>query len=277
MPAAVVPGCEMEYGGKEQGRPEPKGSPVLSKRLDRILSMIRPGELLADIGTDHAYVPIAAVTRGLCRRALACDIVPGPLIHARENIAEAGLEEQIEVRQGDGLQPLGEERPDRIVIAGMGGPLMEKILTEGREKIRPGASLILSPQSGWMEFRMYLRECSFRIRREVMLEEDGKYYLILDCERESIPFEKPAQRPGELRYGDAALYLPEDLEVRRTYLRKELATAKTIEEQLKGNNSPAAETRCRELVTLIEDADWALEETDRCLQAAGAPDGEQEN
>ena len=238
--------------------PAQKTSTPLSRRLERILSMIRPAELLADIGTDHAYVPIEAVRRGLCGRALACDVVPGPLVHARENITAAGCSDRIEIRRGDGLKALGEDRPQCIVIAGMGGALMGRILWEGWDKTENDTQLVLSPQSEWMEFRTFLTEHHWRIRREAMVEEEGKYYLILDCIPD--PNMDAQQESAVLRYGDAGSYVPEDLPVRRAYIEKDLKNAGSIIKQLEGNDSAAAVLRRRELEDLMEDAQRAMSE-----------------
>ena len=234
---------------------------ILSRRLERILSMIRPGKLLADIGTDHAYIPIAAVSEGLCSRALACDVVPGPLVHAGENIEAAGLSGRIALRQGDGLQALHEERPDRIVIAGMGGPLIQRILLEGEEKIGPDTQLILSPQSELPEFRRFLWENGYDIRREVMVMEDGKYYLILNCVRKGEAGQNPPVS-FELRYGKGSDYLDraEEAEIRRQYIKKDLAVAEQILKQLENNASEAAERRKSELLEQVADAKAALAE-----------------
>ena len=260
MPADVITGREPEFAAEKPGRMNSKERPGISRRLDRILDVIRSGDCLADIGTDHAYVPIAAVSEGLCRRAIACDIVPGPVERARANVEAAELSACIDVRQGDGLEPLGEDRPDRIVIAGMGGPLMARILTDGFEKIGPGTQLILSPQSEWMEFRTFLWTKGIGIRREEMVEEEGKFYLILDCEPETEPAEKELPPAHRLRYGDRKAYEPEKILLRERYIRKDLQVAETILKQLEQNDSPAAIRRRAELLKQTEDAKAALSE-----------------
>ena len=260
MSETLRPGQHYDSENDAQDRPSGMKRPVLSKRLERILSMIRPGALLADIGTDHAYVPIAAVDRGLCDMALACDIIPGPLERARANIEAAGLADRIEIRQGDGLEALGEDCPDCIVIAGMGGSLMGRILREGWERLENSPQLVLSPQSEWMEFRRFLIDHDWMICREAMVEEDGKYYLILDCE--NGPVAGTEVKYAELRYGAHAVYDPGDLPVRREYIQKDLQTARSILSRLKKNHSPAAAARREALEELIGDALWELGEGD---------------
>ena len=104
----------------------------LSKRLEMIASFVKPGSRLADIGTDHGYIPIALTERGVILSALAMDVRKGPLERAREHIGEAGLAEQIETRLSDGLEKLKAGEADTVVIAGMGGELEIHILEEGR-------------------------------------------------------------------------------------------------------------------------------------------------
>ena len=108
----------------------------LSKRLQTIISLVEPGEMIADIGTDHGYVPIALVRRGICRKGLAMDVGNGPLERAREHIHAHSMENVIETRLSDGLHMLQPGEADRIVIAGMGGPLMQRILEEGEAAAR---------------------------------------------------------------------------------------------------------------------------------------------
>ena len=93
---------------------------LTSDRLKKIAHCVK-SDVMADIGTDHAYVPVYCVQNGLCKRGIACDINEGPLLSARENILSAGLESKIETRLSDGLEKLKPKEADTIVIAGMGG------------------------------------------------------------------------------------------------------------------------------------------------------------
>ena len=105
----------------------------LSKRLRAVADFVTPQGRLADVGTDHAYVPICLMEEKKISGAIAMDIVDGPLQRARENIAAHHLETQIETRKSDGLEALRPGEVDTIVIAGMGGLLICRILEQGRE------------------------------------------------------------------------------------------------------------------------------------------------
>ena len=163
------------------------GEPIRSLRLLTILSRIRSesetlsGEpiVLADIGTDHGYLPIAAVNSGMIRRAIACDINPGPLGRAAENILNAGLGDRIETRLGDGLLPLEEDIADIIVIAGMGGAKILEILAQSTEKARAARLLILQPQHDWPKLREGLTQTNFKILDERLIREGNRFYIII--------------------------------------------------------------------------------------------------
>ncbi len=148
----------------------------LPLRLKEIVEMIPVSDCMADIGCDHAYASIEAVRSGRVQRAIACDVRKGPLQHAREHILWTGLGARIETRLSDGLEKLSSGEADVIVIAGMGGPLMERIL---RGRLQDFPHFILSPQSELAHFRRFLLEEGMRIEEERMLQEDGKYYTIL--------------------------------------------------------------------------------------------------
>lgn len=119
----------------------------LSKRLETIASFIPEGSKVADIGTDHGYIPIHLVQEGKATHAIAMDVRTGPLCRAQSHIAEAGLSDMIEVRLSDGLLKLEKDEADCVVIAGMGGELMIHILEEGRHLWDYIPNWVLSPQS----------------------------------------------------------------------------------------------------------------------------------
>ncbi|MBQ8812880.1 MAG: SAM-dependent methyltransferase [Lachnospiraceae bacterium] len=152
----------------------------LSNRLLTIASFVRPGSRIADVGTDHGFLPIHLIEQGIAVHAVAMDIRKGPLSRAQEHIAEAGLEKQIETRLGNGLEKLQPGEADTVIIAGMGGPLMLDILRAGSRVTPSVERFVLSPQSDWRGFRLGLEELGMRVCRETMVFEDGKYYVIME-------------------------------------------------------------------------------------------------
>ena len=151
----------------------------LSRRMKAVAAMVTSGGVLADIGTDHAYVPIALVQRQKIRGAIAMDINVGPLKRAQEHIKAARLENYIQTRRCDGVEGLLPHEADSILIAGMGGELILHILSEGEAVCDTAEELILQPQSEIHKVREYLRQHQYKIEDEDMICEDGKYYPMM--------------------------------------------------------------------------------------------------
>ena len=151
----------------------------LSARLQALANMVSSGNIVCDIGCDHGWVSIYLIQQGIASKVLAMDVRTGPLERAREHIAQYELEAYIETRLSDGLQNLQVGEAEAMVCAGMGGPLMMKILTEGQKKAKAMKELILQPQSELAMFRKFLREEGYRIVAEDMVLEDGKFYPMM--------------------------------------------------------------------------------------------------
>lgn len=151
----------------------------LSERMVHLANMVRLGAVLADVGTDHGYLPIYLVQSGIIRRAFAMDIKEGPLLRAKEHIAAYGLDDYITVRRSDGVCALSPGEADTILIAGMGGDVMLHILKDGEEVIASAKEMILQPQSKIRQVREYLLEKGYGIAAEDMVYEEGKYYSLM--------------------------------------------------------------------------------------------------
>lgn len=179
----------------------------LSERLERVVSFVKPCASAADIGTDHALVPVELVRRGIVKKALAMDVRPGPLSRAKEQISRAGLSDQIEPRLSDGLAALKPQEAETVIIAGMGGELIIRILTEGRHMWDSVAQWVLSPHSEVFKVRGWLLENGFSIEKEDMVCEDGKYYVLMDVRRAGSGIESPARDAEFVRllYGDSLI------------------------------------------------------------------------
>ncbi len=163
--------------------------------------MITPGLPVADIGCDHAYLPIHLAKEDISPRIIACDINAGPILRASENIDDVDMGDRIEVRQGDGLSVIEPGEVASVVIAGMGGRLMMKILTEGREVLRQVREIILEPQSEVGALRHFLQDEGYRIISENMVNEDDKYYPVI----KAIPGQMDWDREIYFRYGKIIL------------------------------------------------------------------------
>lgn len=173
----------------------------LSSRLQQIADAVTIGNRVADIGTDHGYVPIYLVSQGICPSAIAADINKGPVKRAEEHIREQGLGDRIETRIGDGLNPLSPEETDTVVIAGMGGELMCHILSQGIQFLLAGKEFVLSPQSETFKVRHFLHEHGYQIEKEWFLKDEGKYYLVM----RAVPGEEHYSREEDYLYGHLLL------------------------------------------------------------------------
>lgn len=153
----------------------------LSIRMKAVADMVEPGSRVADIGCDHAFIPIYLVKNNIAQKVIASDARRGPADIAKKNVAEAGFENNIEVRMDDGLHGIKPGETDTIIMSGMGGMLIIKILSEGKAVLQQADSLILQPQSDIMPVRQYLNEIGFVIHKEKMVYDAGKYYVIMGC------------------------------------------------------------------------------------------------
>lgn len=151
----------------------------LSKRLTVVAGQITRGNTVADIGTDHGYIPIYMTHNGYSDYAIAMDVNDGPLNRAKENISKYGMENKVETRLSDGLKGLKKGEVQSIVIAGMGGLLTIRILKDGKDVAESADELILSPHSDVHLLREYLSNNGYKIINEEIVLEDGKYYFVL--------------------------------------------------------------------------------------------------
>lgn len=157
-----------------------KGEKVaLSKRLHALADMVTPGNTVADVGCDHGFLSIYLVQNHVSPRVLAMDVRSGPLLAAITHVQEYGLTEYISTRLSDGIREMKAGECDTLVIAGMGGRLMTRILSEDSEKTGSFHEMILQPQSEIPQFRKFLRESGYAIVDENMICEDGKYYPMM--------------------------------------------------------------------------------------------------
>lgn len=216
----------------------------LSQRLDTIASFVPEGSRIADIGTDHGYIPIHLVQDKKAEHAIAMDVRKGPLERAQAHIREAGLEGSIEVRLSDGLLKLEKNEADCVVIAGMGGELMIHILEEGSNLWEEIRFWVLSPHSEPGKVRKFLEEQEFFIEREIMMKEEGKYYSVLGVTRKA-GCTMNYGREIYYRYGKKLLE-PKD-PVLLEYLLKEEEQLKRILEGLFKSGTEAAGKRIKEL------------------------------
>jgi len=173
----------------------------LSRRLECVLEFLRPCAVLADVGTDHALLPVAAVQRGLVERAIAVDLREAPLVGARAHIEQSGLAGRVITVRGDGLLAVPEGGPEAVVMAGMSGDSMLRILGAAPHVLCHVTQLILQPNQNVERLRAWAKASAWHLREEQMLEERGQFFSV--CAFVRAAGEDPAYRvPG---WTDAAL------------------------------------------------------------------------
>lgn len=156
----------------------------LSKRLETVASFVPTGAVVADIGSDHAYLPCYLVHNGIVAKAIAGEVVKGPFESALKQVKLEGMEEQITVRLADGLKAVEKsDGVDTITIAGMGGPLIVSILEKDPEALNSVTRLILQPNIHARVIREWAMKNHWAVLDEMILKEDEKIYEILVLQR----------------------------------------------------------------------------------------------
>ncbi|MBR6366246.1 MAG: SAM-dependent methyltransferase [Lachnospiraceae bacterium] len=229
---------------------------TLSKRLQAVADRIPPSTTYADIGCDHGYLPIALVLSGTVGHAIAMDLRKGPLERAREHVAQNGLEDRIELRLSDGADALTpEDHVDTITVTGMGGRLLLRILERGAAIFQSAHDIFVSPQSDIPLVRGRVLDLGYAIVDESMVEDDGKYYVILHLQPAEPVAPIPDLSKAELLYG-ACLRSKKDPVLYEFLLAEQKQTMK-ICETLKDATTKAAQSaykRAAEKLKVIESA-----------------------
>ncbi|MBC7959710.1 MAG: SAM-dependent methyltransferase [Vallitaleaceae bacterium] len=227
----------------------------LTKRLEAIASHVKPGSIVADVGTDHGYIPIYLVKKGLVKMAYAMDINSGPLLKAEQNILAHGLKDFIETILSDGLLELSNRDVDTVIIAGMGGMLIKKILEEAAPHLKYIPNLILSPHLDVEAVRRTVHELGYCIEEEDFIKDEEKYYGILVCKHGQERYLTDL----EYRYGKKLLF--QKNQVYSTYLTDQMMGKESILKQLQSAATPASQLRYEKIRCELAD----LSEVIRCL------------
>ena len=217
----------------------------ISERLKCVAGLVNKGARVADIGTDHAYLPIYLVQEGIAPSAIAMDLRKGPLDKAKKHICDNCLEDRIQTRLSDGLEKLSANEADIITICGMGGRLIADIVTKGMNVITQNTTLIVSPQSEVGDFRHFLVSQRLVVDDEKMLKEDGKYYFIIKCRKSD---ENVYSEYSETQYQYGWKLLENKDKTLYEYLIKEKETNDGISNSLKKDESnPTVKLRLQQL------------------------------
>ena len=225
----------------------------LSNRLAAVAALVTEGYAVADIGTDHGYIPIYLAQTGKNRNMIAMDVNDGPLKRAGDHIAAYGLGQAITIRKSDGFQNLEPGEVEGVILAGMGGSLVIKIMTDYPEVTESIHEFILQPQSDLAKVRIFLQKQDYVITAEDMVLEDGKFYPMMRVEHgKDVPYDE-----AELRYG--RILIRDKHPVLRRFLVKEIQHKERILGELSEQESRLAVKRRVELEYEAEIGRRALE------------------
>ena len=221
----------------------------LSQRL-RIVGDFVTQKTVADIGTDHAYVPIYLHKKGNVEKVIACDINKKPLQKAQQNIKLHHAENKIITRLGNGLQPLQPYEVDSIVISGMGGMLMIELMEQSQNIIKTVKELILCPHLDVTAVRKYLHNIGYVITDEKMIQEWDNFYTIL----RAIPGKQKYDK--EIEYIFGSILLEKKDAVLKEYIINEKIRLKKIKQHLYDKRTEQSQKRLQQ----IEEYKKAIEE-----------------
>ena len=221
----------------------------LSERLNSIVKHIEKTEILADIGTDHGYIPIYSIENEICNKAIAIDINKDPLDKARLNAIIEGVDDKIDFRLADGIKGLKKEEANVVVIAGMGGNLIRDILEESIGTVESIDYLILQPAQNPEILREYLYTNDYEVIKEDLCYDEEIYYEVFKVKRKA----------GESTILDSLYYeispklLMEKHPLMKDYLKEKVSNYKRIEGFIKEgtDNAKVRKELIKEKINII--------------------------
>lgn len=226
---------------------------TIDARLLSSADFVRAGAVLADVGTDHGYLPIFLLKSGKITRAVLSDINEGPLASARANIEEAGLADKCELVLTDGAGALAGRGITDYAICGMGGELIAEIVDKAPEMKTPGVRLILQPMSRQAHLRKFLYENGFSILEERYSTADGKSYLCILAEYSATPRELSEE---EYELGADAPHVIDKEDYLRFLRKKYDSVSRVIEGKALGKDNADSERRLRDIIKDRIDRIW---------------------
>lgn len=198
----------------------------LSKRLKRIAEHVDKCESVADIGTDHGYIPIYLVKEGICKKAIASDINKGPIEKAKVNVAFEGVSDKVKCLLGPGLNPLKVGEVNGVILAGMGGNLTRDILLADMDKVKKYDFIILQPAQNPEVLREFLYKNDYEIIDEDLIKDEGRFYELFKVKynenSEKLVFE------DELEYEVSPLLREKGHPLFKEFIEEKISRCETI-------------------------------------------------
>lgn len=230
----------------------------LSIRLKKIYDIMPECDCFADIGTDHAYLPVYMCATGKCKTAIASDIVPGPLKRANATILKFGMSDKISVRLGPGVSTLSSDEADVVSIAGMGGLIIAQILEQGRDVLKNTAKIIVQPMTAVEDLREYLYKNNWNIEQEYLVKENDKLYNILSI---SSADSNTAFEPDDIDIFIGRHLIEDKPDLYNEYLERKIFKLDKMIAGLKKSSSETSADKIKECEVLLNKTKKLLEDS----------------
>ena len=220
----------------------------LTDRLLKIASLVSKGKKIADIGTDHGYIPVYLLNKGTIPFAILADVNKGPLENARKEVKYNNLIDKTDLRLGSGIGVLKKDEVDEIIIAGMGGILISELLEANKEVAHSVDKLILQPMQAQEELRKYLLGNGYEIVNEVLVKEDFRIYEIIETKYTG----KNTILEDEIYFEVSKKLIENNDPLLKEFIDKKIYKYNSIVEKLEGKNGEVVEAKRNDTKAIIE-------------------------
>lgn len=220
----------------------------LTDRLLKIASLVSDGKKIADIGTDHGYIPVYLLKEGKVPFAVLADVNKGPLDNAHKEVIQNNLLDKVDLRLGSGIEILEIGEVEEVIIAGMGGILISELLEAKKEVAHNVEKLILQPMHAQEELRYYLLNNGYEILEEVLVREDFRIYEIIVAKYTG----KNTIIEDEIYYEVGIKLLENKDSLFNDFIEKKIKTYSSIVNKLEGKNGEAIDKKRKESEVAIK-------------------------
>lgn len=220
----------------------------LTDRLLKIALLVSKGKKIADIGTDHGYIPVYLLNKGTIPFAILADVNKGPLENARKEVKYNNLTDKTDLRLGSGIEVLKKDEVDEIIIAGMGGILISELLEANKEVAHSVDKLILQPMQAQEELRKYLLGNGYEIVNEVLVKEDFRIYEIIETKYTG----KNTILEDEIYFEVSKKLIENNDPLLKEFIDKKIYKYNSIIKKLEGKNGEAVEAKRNDTKAIIE-------------------------
>ncbi len=220
----------------------------LTDRLLKIANLVTEGKRVADIGTDHGYIPVYLLNNNKVSYAILADVNKGPLENARKEVRHNKLEDKVDLRLGSGLEVLKPNEVDEVIIAGMGGMLISDLLEAKKDVAHTVDKLILQPMQAQGELRKYLYNNGYEILDEVLVKEDFRIYEIIIAKY----IGENTEVNNDIYYEVGSKLIENKDELLSEFINKKIKSYESILNKLEGKSGEVIERRREETKKIID-------------------------